>query len=412
MNRIFFLLLAVLVLSSCQSFRSVVEEPRVSLNSVSIAGISFSGVDLVVNVDVENPNNFSIPMPNIDWELFVNTASFVQGSLPNDKSIRRRATATLALPVSFTYEGLFRSFMSLIETKEAAYDIALGITFPIPLLTDKVFNLAYSGVLPLPQLPVLSPGQVRISRVDFTGIEITSGVNVENPNAFPIPFPKLDWDYSVNGIPVIRSNFAGAGDIAAGAAGAALITVSMAYADIFRAVETARNAGEARSNLLLGFNPGDIGFPLAALDNNRGVQSILNIPGTIPILQMPVLSFQGITRRALGRTMEFTLNWEVDNRNNFAWDIAEFNYNFRVNNNQWAQGLMENPPRVRAGGRTLIPLNVTISAPAIVAELVTILNQGFAVDFTSTGNMSFLPDFPGLERINIPMDLSGSTRIR
>jgi len=414
-SRIFFLplaLLAAFAFWSCQTVGSVVQEPAVSLNSVNIAGISFSGVDLIVTVDVENPNRFSIPMPNIDWELFINEASFLQGSLSNDQSIGRLQTVTVALPVSFTFEGLYRSFASLIELREAAYNIALGISFPLPVIADRVFNLDFAGVLPLPQFPTLSLAQMNISRIDFSGVELTWGINVENPNSFPIPFPNLNWNYDVNGVPLIQSNFAGAGHIAAGAAGVALISVSVAYADVLRVIG-AGFAGDAVSNLSLGIDPGEIGFPLPAALDGGIIQGILNIPGTLPILRVPEISFQGITRRALGlNRLEFALVWEVENRNSFGLDISEFNYEFRVNNNMWAQGRMDSPPRISANGRTVIPLNVVVSTPAIVQQLVTIMSQGANVNYSAIGNMSFLPEFPGVELLNLPLDLNGSTRIR
>jgi len=414
-SRVFFPLLIIFsafVFWGCQSMGDAFREPAVSLNSVSIAGISFNGVDLIVTVDVENPNRFSIPMPGIAWELSVNGASFLQGSLPGDQSIARRQSATVALPVSFTFEGLFSSFASLVDLKEAAYNIALEVSFPLPVMADRVFDLEYAGTLPLPQLPALSLGQMDVSRIDFSGIEMTWGINVENPNSFPIPFPSLDWDYSVNGVPVVRSSFAGAGQIAAGAAGVALITVSVAYADVLGAVGAALT-GDADSAFSLGLNPEAIGFPLPALPNPGSAQSLLSIPGSIPILRMPVLSFQGITRRSLGlNRFEFDIIWEVENRNSFGFAIDEFNYQFVVNNSEWAQGRMTDPPRIAANGRTVIPLNVVITTPALVQGLLPILSGGANVSYSAAGNMSFLPDLPGMGLLELPLDFSGSTRIR
>ncbi|MCL2231711.1 MAG: LEA type 2 family protein [Treponema sp.] len=412
-SRIFFLplaLAAAFALWSCQSIGSVVQEPSVSLASVDIAGITFTGVDMIVNVDVENPNRFPIPMPNINWELFVNEAPFLQGNVSNDQSIERQQTVTVALPVSFTFEGLYRTFASLVELREAAYNISLGVTFPLPVIADRVFNLDFSGVLPLPQFPTMSLGQMNISRIDFSGIELAWGINVENPNSFPIPFPSLNWNYEVNGVPLLQSSFAGAGHIAAGAAGVALISVSVAYADVLRAVGAGFNAGEVMSSLSLGIDPQEIGFPLPALN---GVQGILSVAEAIPVLRMPEISFQGITRRALGlNNLQFDLIWEVMNRNSFALDINEFNYAFTVNNSLWVQGRMEDPPRVAANGRTVIPLNVVIEAPAIVQTLVPIMSAGSNVNYNAVGNMSFLPDLPGLSELNIPLDIRGSSRIR
>ena len=110
--------------------------------------------------------------------------------------------------------------------------------------------------------------------------------------------------------------------------------------------------------------------------------------------------------------MEFILNWEINNTNSFGFDIGEFNYNFSVNNNAWAQGRIDNPPRVKANGKTAIPLTVAVSAPSIIRELVNVLNQGSPVAYSCTGNMSMLGELPGLEKLELPLNFQGTTRIR
>ncbi|MCL2380436.1 MAG: LEA type 2 family protein [Treponema sp.] len=411
-NRIFFLPVLVFVFWSCRSFDHTTQEPAVSLNSVTIAGISFSGVDLIVAVDVENPNSFSIPMPDIDWELRVNEASFLQGSQRGRRSVRRWQTVTVALPVSFTFEGLYRSFASLVGLREAAYNIALGVSFPIPLMADKVFDFEFSGTFPLPQLPVLSLGQMRVSSIDISGIELAWDIIVENPNMFPIPFPSLTWGYNVGGVPVISGNFPGTGTIAAGSASVAAICASFVYADIFSALGSTINTGEVAGNLSLGITPAGIGFPQSALAGGGPVQTALSVPANIPIFQMPVVSFQGITRRALGfQRMEFALNLIVENRNVFPLDIDELNYEFRVNSNLWAGGRMDNPPRIQANGRTVISIPAVVSALPVVTELVTVISRGEAVTYSGTGKVSFVPEFPGKGKLDVPINFTGNTRI-
>ena len=397
-------LLPLFILTACSSFNSLIQEPKLSLNSVDIAGISITGVDLVARVNVENPNGFSIPLPKIDWELFINNASFISGALKKDQSIKSRGKSTIDLPLSITYEGLYNSFKSMIETHEAAYHIDLGITFPIPIIESKVYKLDFSGVIPLPRIPKLSPGQVKISKLDFTGIELACAINVENPNQFDIPFPQINWNYDVNGIPLLKSSVAGAGVIAAGAAGAVLINLGVSYADVFRAAASLRNEGEAKTSLSL-----DSEIPIPSLS---GVKNVLDIPGTLPILQKPELSFKGISKKSLGTTMEFILTWELDNRNVFEFDIGEFSYDFRVNNSLWAQGRMNNPPKIKANGKTTIPLTVSISALSLVRELVDIINRGAQVNYSCTGNMSLQGSLPGLEKLELPVNFQGSTRIQ
>jgi LEA14-like dessication related protein len=371
---------------------------------VNIAQINLNGVNLIAKVDVGNPNRFPIPLPKIDWELFVNSASFIQGVVSNDASIRSMETVTLDIPMSFTFDGLFRSFTSLIGANEFAYNIAMGLSFPIPVIDNRVFNLDFSGVLPLPQLPRMSSASVRVANVDYSGLVLASTINVENPNVFPISFPEIDWDLGVNGVSAIKSREQSAELIPAHAAAAADINMNISFADLLPVADFARNRNEIASTLLL--------TTALPFDAPFEADNVLNIPVTISMPQKPEVSFQGITRRALGRTMELVLNWEVINRNNFDFEINEFNYDFLVNNRSWAQGRALNLPTVRAGSRTLIPVAISISAPPIVAEIADIINRGVAVNYLATGNMSFSSGMPGLDIPDFPLNLQGNTRIR
>ena len=278
--RYFFLVCFVFSFLACDSLPQIlsVKEPNVSLNSVDITGINLSGVDMLVHIDVENPNGITIPLPKLDWELFINEASFLKGAVNNDKSLTAHQTVTLDLPLGVGYEGLLNSVTSIVDSNEAAYEIALAITFNIPVLGEKVYHLNHSGVL--------------------------------------------------------------------------------------------------------------------------------------PVIRKPDVSFKGIAKKSLGTTMEFNLTWEVENKNNFDFALGEFNYDFSVNNSRWARGQVENPPVIKAGTKTAIPLTVSVSAASIVRELVLIINRGSAVTYDCTGNMQLQGNLPGLDKFDLPLNLSGSTQIR
>ena len=398
------ILIIILLPSSCQSINTMIQDPKVSLNSVELKEITFNGVDLVARVDVENPNGFSIPLPKISWELSINEESFVQGLVENKQSIRSRRKLTLDLPLNISYAGLYRAFSSLIDEDEAAYNLGLQITFPLPAIEDKVFNLGFSGQLPLLQLPNIKSASVDVSKMDYSGIVLACLVNVENPNRFAIPFPEMDCDYSVNGLSVLKSSNVRTGEIAAGVTALTNFNLSVNYADIFRIVNSAKNVNEADGRLSLAAV-----LPISAFD---GKKSSLDIPGKLPILHKPELSFQGIVRRSLGTTMEFTLNWEMENKNSFSYDVENFICDFSVNDNLWAQGRVNNVPQIKAGAKTIIPLNVSISTPSIVRELVDVINRGSSVNYNCTGSLGLLSDLPGLDIPELILDLQGNTRIR
>ena len=141
--------LAVVFATSCQSVSTLIQDPRISFDSVEIASVSLTGINLLAHVGVENPNSFSIPMPRTEWELLINNVSFLNGVVENNQTLMSREKTTLSIPISFRYDNLFRTFTSLIGRREAAYKIDLGLRFPIFLLENKLFQSSYSGVLPL-----------------------------------------------------------------------------------------------------------------------------------------------------------------------------------------------------------------------------------------------------------------------
>jgi len=402
--KIFAAIFLFLAFTTCQTLNSVIQEPALSLKSVDIANITLNGIDLVTHIDIENPNSFTLPTPKIDWAVAINANSFINGIFSGGKSITQKEKVTVDIPISITYDALYKAFTSLVNNKEAAYNIALGISFPLPILENKVFPLNYSGQLPLPQLPKLLSGSVGVAKMDFSGLTLACVANIENPNDFAIPLPKMDWDYSVSGKSLLKSTNTKAGQIAAASTGAANFEISVAYADIFKLIDSLKNATEAKSNLFLGAD-----FSMPAFDETKNT---LDIPATIPILQTPAIAFQGITRKSLGRTMEFDLALEVDNKNNFAFNLDNFLYDFKVNNSQWAKGQINNPPKVKASGKTLIPLTISVSSTQVVAEIVDIINRGSAINYICSGSANFIGDLPGLAAQNFPMDLQGSTRIR
>ena len=163
MRKTLFLSLSIiLVLCTCSSFPSLssiptsFKEPNVSLTSVDIAGITLNGVNFIANVAVENPNSFALPMPKIDWELFVTENSFAEGTVEEDRTIASGEKFTLPVPIHLGYDKLSSaalSFISSSSSSELPYTIEMGLIFTtVPLLANKVFPLKRTGTIPLSSL--------------------------------------------------------------------------------------------------------------------------------------------------------------------------------------------------------------------------------------------------------------------
>lgn len=266
---------AVLSLTTCQTLSSALREPVVSLQSVEFAGINFKGVDLLCKVRVQNPNVFDIPFPEVGWELFINTNSFIKGVVKNDQRIKAQNTVLVNVPVNLDFLEVIRTFGSLKGRSSADYRIALAAKFNLPVLGDKVWNFAHGGVLPMPQAPKLSAPSMRVERADLTKVEILASLNVENPNAFELPPPSLAYDYLVNRNSFLKGTVTTPGPLAASSVTPVAFRLTVTYADLFRSFSSLSSLREIPSMLNMTCN--------FAMPVFSGETFSLQIPGTLPL---------------------------------------------------------------------------------------------------------------------------------
>jgi LEA14-like dessication related protein len=192
-------LVACFALTTCQSLKAKVQEPQVSLKTVDVANISFNGIDLLCKVNVDNPNAFTIPFPELGWRLLINDNHFIDGTIKNGNPLRARGTTEVEIPVSLNYTEVFNTFKSLIGSTEVDYKIPLDIKFNLPVLGEKVFHLEPAGTIPLLQFPSFSFKGISAKtmllppRLDF---ELSW--EVENKNGFVMLVNDISYNLSVN----------------------------------------------------------------------------------------------------------------------------------------------------------------------------------------------------------------------
>jgi LEA14-like dessication related protein len=198
---VFFLTVLVLLPAACASLGSAFREPSLSLVSVDIAGMDFTGADLVCRVEVDNPNAFTIPFPRIEWEFFVNANSFVSGAVSGGGPLKAGQRTVVEVPVSVVWEGLYNTFQSLKNTGDAEYRVDLAATFDLPAIGGKTWNLSRTGQIPLPKIPALAFRGIRVKTLSLSKIEFELVLEVDNGNGFAMKVEDLTYSFAVNNTP-------------------------------------------------------------------------------------------------------------------------------------------------------------------------------------------------------------------
>ena len=114
----------VLALGACTS--RLYRQPEVTLKSVELGGLGLRGGTLLVNLGVVNPNSFALNAERLDYSLVIADAGagsdstawldFATGSYDRAFSVGARDSATVQIPVEFSYAGLGRAGARLLNT--------------------------------------------------------------------------------------------------------------------------------------------------------------------------------------------------------------------------------------------------------------------------------------------------------
>jgi LEA14-like dessication related protein len=395
------------------------KDPVLSLNSMELTGINFTGVDMLCKVNVENPNPVEIPFPHIEWDVFVASNELVNGTIETGEKLKARKSTIVNVPFHVDYADLYNTSVSVKDAsksgaKETDFKVALAAKFNLPFLGEKSLSFEIDGKIPLLQMLKFSGASISIDKIDFSGISLNCLMNVENPNFFEIPFPEMDWDYSVNKNSFIKSSVAaGAGSVGANSVVPVNIKLDVDYTELYKTFQSLFTVGEADGVLALTSG-------LSEVPAFAGEEQSLEVTNKIPLLKPPVIRFTGITVRnvnifegllAGNSKIDLTIGFEVENKNTFAVNFDSFAYKLTVNGSQWADGAVPGETVVKPNSKTTIPVTLSINTLSLVKEIgALVASRKTNVPYTCEGGVSISADFTGLKPVVLPFNLSGVTK--
>ena len=190
----------VATLVTCETLPNVINEPLVSFDSVRMTGLSFSGIEMMAKVKVQNNNAISIPFPEINWKLFVIDNSFIDGVIKNNKKIAANASTIVDIPFKVDYEGLYQAVSGLLNSDEAPFRLDLSAIFNLPVLGAKTLDTSFNGSIPMLKAPAISFSGVKFNTVSISKVEFVLSWVVDNKNAFAVNLDKLDYNFAVNNV--------------------------------------------------------------------------------------------------------------------------------------------------------------------------------------------------------------------
>jgi LEA14-like dessication related protein len=184
--------------------------------SSRIEKLDFDGADIVCSVEIDNPNPFSIPFPEIGYNYTVRNTGFITGiaEFPGSLAAGGRTTAEIRLRAAFA--DLYRSVPALRAVGEAASLLSLSFPVALPGFEGEQLSLEIPGSLPLLKAPVLGFRGINVKNIGLSKIDFEFGWDLDNPNGFAFEVDDLDYSFLVNGNVWTRGKLAAKINVAAG----------------------------------------------------------------------------------------------------------------------------------------------------------------------------------------------------
>jgi len=176
-----------------------VQEPRVNFSKVKMTGLSFDKVDLLFDINIDNPNDLGISLAGFDYDLFLNENSFIKGDQQNGLEIKAKSQEIIQLPISLNYLDIYKTFTSIKELDSINYQLKTGLSFNLPVLGDIRLPISKSGSVPTLKLPSISLNKLKMDKLGFTGADLTLEIKLKNPNAISMLLNNMNYDLNVSG---------------------------------------------------------------------------------------------------------------------------------------------------------------------------------------------------------------------
>ena len=127
---------ATIALSGCASVgKRVFKEPVVTLKEMRVRGLGFTGGELDVVLSVHNPNGYRLDATRLTYKVMIDSLTFGEGQLDQKFVVQDNDSATVSLPLRFTYAGVGEAGRQLLGTGTVNYRVLGKLAVGTPIGT-------------------------------------------------------------------------------------------------------------------------------------------------------------------------------------------------------------------------------------------------------------------------------------
>jgi len=238
------------------------------------------------------------------------------------------------------------------------------------------------------QEPLVSLLSVELDNINFNGARLLCKVQVENPNAFDIPFPETDWQFFINANSFVSGTVKNNQRIRSRGKTTVEVPINLDYLEIFNTFRSLRGSRETAYKVALGvkFLIPVLGEKVWEFDHN----------GSLPIPQLPRIAAPTMRVDSINTSRaEVLVTVNVENPNPFPIPSPTLTYDYSLNRNSFIKGNINEEGLLAASSTTPINFRLLVTFADLFrsfASLITAREVASSLSVTCDLNM---PVFSG-----------------
>jgi len=118
---ILFLCVFSILLMSCLSW--ILEKPSFVLRGVILSPRSFTDMNLLISIEVQNPNHFDLTLKSFECTIYLKDEEIGKGRLENELLIPSSSTTQIQVPMDAKFKDLGRSLKAIFTGGDLPYKI-------------------------------------------------------------------------------------------------------------------------------------------------------------------------------------------------------------------------------------------------------------------------------------------------
>ncbi len=96
----------------------VVQIPKIKVDKIQLNKLGFTGADLTLDIQIDNPNTFDLVVNQLNYDLTINGKGWAKGLISKTVEINRNQPALISLPIQLDFLQMGQSVYQLVTGKQ------------------------------------------------------------------------------------------------------------------------------------------------------------------------------------------------------------------------------------------------------------------------------------------------------